>query len=221
MGTLKNFVNPLHQQTKRNYIERMINEKVECSKVAQQYDEKYWDGERKYGYGGYKFIPGRWKPVAQDLIKTYNLKADSKVLDIGCGKGFLIYEMLQIEPKLDIIGFDISDYAIANSKEEIKELISVGNAEKKFPYLDKSFDLVISLGSLHNLSLEELSFSLKEITRVSKESYIMVESYRTQEELFNFQCWALTCKTFLSSKDWLWFFNENDFKGDYEFIYFE
>ena len=221
MGTLKNFVNPLHQQTKRNYIERMINEKVECSKVAQQYDEKYWDGERKYGYGGYKFIPGRWKPVAQDLIKTYNLKAGSKVLDVGCGKGFLIYEMLQIEPKLDIIGFDISDYAIANSKEEIKDLISVGNAEKKFPYFDKSFDLVISLGSLHNLSLEELSFSLKEITRVSKESYIMVESYRTQEELFNFQCWALTCKTFLSSKDWLWFFNENDFKGDYEFIYFE
>ena len=221
MGTLKNFVNPLHQQTKRNYIERMINEKVECSKVAQQYDEKYWDGERKYGYGGYKFIPGRWKPVAQDLIKTYNLKAGSKVLDVGCGKGFLIYEMLQIEPKLDIIGFDISDYAIANSKEEIKELISVGNAEKKFPYFDKNFDLVISLGSLHNLSLEELSFSLKEITRVSKESYIMVESYRTQEELFNFQCWALTCKTFLSSKDWLWFFNENDFKGDYEFIYFE
>ena len=221
MGTLKNFVNPLHQQTKRNYIERMINEKVECSKVAQQYDEKYWDGERKYGYGGYKFIPGRWKPVAQDLIKTYNLKAGSKVLDVGCGKGFLIYEMLQIEPKLDIIGFDISDYAIANSKEEIKELISVGNAEKKFPYLDKSFDLVISLGSLHNLSLEELSFSLKEFTRVSKDSYIMVESYRTQEELFNFQCWALTCKTFLSSKDWLWFFNENDFKGDYEFIYFE
>ena len=221
MGTLKNFVNPLHQQTKRNYIERMINEKVECSKVAQQYDEKYWDGERKYGYGGYKFIPGRWKPVAQDLIKTYNLKAGSKVLDVGCGKGFLIYEMLQIEPKLDIIGFDISDYAIANSKEEIKDLISVGNAEKKFPYLDKSFDLVISLGSLHNLSLEELSFSLKEFTRVSKDSYIMVESYRTQEELFNFQCWALTCKTFLSSKDWLWFFNENDFKGDYEFIYFE
>tara|TARA_Y100000389_G_C17355308_1_gene460732 strand:- start:114 stop:779 length:666 start_codon:yes stop_codon:yes gene_type:complete len=221
MGTLKNFVNPLHQQTKRNYIERMINEKVECSKVAQQYDEKYWDGERKYGYGGYKFIPGRWKPVAQDLIKTYNLKAGSKVLDVGCGKGFLIYEMLQIEPKLDIIGFDISNYAIKNSKEEIKDLISIGNAEKKFLYPDKSFDLVISLGSLHNLSLEELSFSLKEITRVSKQSYIMVESYRTQEELFNFQCWALTCKTFLSSKDWIWFFKENNFEGDYEFIYFE
>ena len=101
MGTLKNFVNPLHQQTKRNYIERMVNEKVECSKIAKKYDQEYWDGERKYGYGGYKFIPGRWKPVAQDLIDTYNLKAGSKVLDVGCGKGFLIYEMLQIEPKLN------------------------------------------------------------------------------------------------------------------------
>ena len=221
MGTLKNFVNPLHQQTKRNYIERMINGKVECSKVAKKYGEDYWDGERKYGYGGYKFIPGRWKPVALDLIKTYNLKPGSRVLDVGCGKGFLIYEMLQIEPKLNIIGFDVSQYAIDNSKNEIKDFISIGNAEKKFPYSDKNFDLVISLGSLHNLSLEDLSTSLKEITRVGLHSYIMVESYRTEEELFNFQCWALTCKTFLNSKDWVWFFKKNNYEGDYEFIYFE
>ena len=141
MGTLKNFVNLLHQQTKRNYIERMVNEKVECSKIAKKYDQEYWDGERKYGYGGYKFIPGRWKPVAQDLINTYNLKAGSSVLDVGCGKGFLIYEMLQLEPKLDIVGFDISQYAIDNSKKEIKDLLSIGNAKKKFPYSDKNFDL--------------------------------------------------------------------------------
>ena len=221
MGTLKNFVNPLHQQTKRNYIERMINEKVECSKIAKKYDKDYWDGERKYGYGGYKFIPGRWKPVALDLIKTYNLKAGSKVLDVGCGKGFLIYEMLQIEPELNIIGFDVSQYAIDNSKSEIKDLISIGNAEKKFPYSDKNFDLVISIGALHNLSLEELSISLKEITRVGLHSYIMNESYRNEKELFNLQCWALTCKTFLSFEDWIWFFKKNNYDGDYEFIYFE
>ena len=108
MEILRNFINPLHQKTKRNYIERMNNEKIECSKVAKKYEQEYWDGDRKYGYGGYKFIPGRWKPVAQDLISTYNLKSGSKVLDVGCGKGFLIYEMLQIEPELDIVGFDIS-----------------------------------------------------------------------------------------------------------------
>ena len=159
--------------------------------------------------------------MALDLIKTYNLKAGSKVLDVGCGKGFLIYEMLQIEPELNIIGFDVSQYAIDNSKSEIKDLISIGNAEKKFPYSDKNFDLVISLGSLHNLSLEELSISLKEITRVGLHSYIMVESYRNEKELFNFQCWALTCKTFLNFEDWIWFFKKNNYNGDYEFIYFE
>jgi ubiquinone/menaquinone biosynthesis C-methylase UbiE len=221
MGTLKNFVTPLHQQTKRNYLERMANEKVECSKIAKKYSQEYWDGERKYGYGGYRFIPERWKPVAQQLIKTYNLKAGSKVLDVGCGKGFLIYEMLQIEPELNIVGFDASQYAIENCKEDIKNFISLGRAEKKFPYVDKNFDLVISLGSLHNLTLEELSISLKEITRVSKQSYIMVESYRNEEELFNFQCWALTCKTFLNFEDWVWFFKKNNYQGDYEFIHFE
>ena len=221
MGTLKNFVNSLHQQTKRNYVERMINEKVECSKIAKKFGQEYWDGERKYGYGGYKFMPGRWKSVAQNLIKTYKLKAGSKVLDVGCGKGFLIYEMLLIEPKLSIIGFDISQHAIDNAKHEIKGLISIGSAEKEFSYPDNNFDLVISLGTLHNLSLEDLSFSLKEIKRVSRQSYIMVESYRTEEELFNLQCWALTCKTFLNFEDWSWFFKKNNYEGDYEFIYFE
>ena len=221
MGTLKNFVTPLHLETKRNYIERMLNEKIQCSKVARIFGHDYWDGERKYGYGGYKYIPDRWKNVAIDLIKTYNLKPYSKVLDVGCGKGFLIYEMLKIEPKLNIIGFDISEYAIKNAKNEIKYNLSVGDAGKKFPYKDKSFDLVISLGSLHNLPLKELSTSLKEITRVGLQSYIMVESYRNVEELFNLQCWALTCKTFLEFDDWIWFFNQNNYVGDYEFIYFE
>jgi len=221
MGNLKNFVNPLHQQTKRNYVERMMNEKIKCSIIARKFGKDYWDGERKYGYGGYKFIPGRWKPVAMDLIKTYNLKAGSKVLDVGCGKGYLIYEMLQIEPKLNIIGFDISEHAIENSKKEVRNFLSIGDAGVKFPYSDKNFDFVMSLGSLHNLSLEKLSISLKEISRVGNQAYVMVEGYRNEEELFNLQCWALTCKTFFSYNDWLYFFKKNDYNGDYEFIYFE
>ena len=221
METLRNFINPLHKKTKRNYIERMINEKIECSKVAKKYEQEYWDGDRKYGYGGYKFIPDRWKPVAQDLISTYNLKPGSKVLDVGCGKGFLIYEMLQIEPKLDIVGFDISIYGIENSHETIKPNLFLHKAQDTFPYKDKEFDLVISLGCLHNLKIFEIARSLEEIQRVSKQAYVMVESYRNEKELFNLQCWALTCETFLYPDEWKWFFKKNNYSGDFEFIYFE
>tara|TARA_B110000196_G_C21027571_1_gene605949 strand:- start:386 stop:1051 length:666 start_codon:yes stop_codon:yes gene_type:complete len=221
MEMLRNFINPLHQQTKRNYIERMINEKIECSKVAKKYEQEYWDGDRKYGYGGYKFIPGRWKPVAQDLINTYNLRPGSKILDVGCGKGFLIYEMLQIEPELDIVGFDISIYGIENSHKEVKPRLFLHKAQDTFPYKNKEFDLVISLGCLHNLKIFEIVKSLEEIQRVGTQAYIMVESYRDEKELFNLQCWALTCETFLYPDEWKWFFKKNNYSGDFEFIYFE
>ena len=93
MGALKNFVTPLHKRTKRNYVKRMNNDKVYCSKIAKKYSKEYWDGDRKFGYGGYKYIPGRWKPVAKKLIKTYKLNSKSKILDAGCGKGFLLHEI--------------------------------------------------------------------------------------------------------------------------------
>ena len=221
MKKIKNFVTPLHQQTKRNYINRMTDDKVGCVKVAKKYGQEYWDGDRRYGYGGYKYIPGRWKPVAEDLINNYGLNSNSKVLDVGCGKGFLLYEMKLLIPELQVKGFDISDYGIKNSHKKIHSNLFVNKAENTFPYGDNEFDLVISLGVLHNLNLKKISKSLNEIKRVGKQSYIMVESYRNIKELFNLQCWALTCETFLSKDDWEFFFEQNNYNGDYEFIFFE
>ena len=221
MGVLKNFVSPLHKQTKRNYIERMNNEKVNCSKVAKKYEKKYWDGDRKFGYGGYKYIPGRWKDVAQKLINTYNLKSGSSVLDVGCGKGFLLHEMKLLLPDLKISGFDISKHALAEARVEIKKNLFTHRAQKPYPFKDKQFDLVISLGCLHNLKIFELELALKEIERVGKQGYIMLESYRNENELFNLQCWALTCESFFNQKEWIWIYEKFGYKGDYEFIYFE
>src|SRR5438132_7365308 len=106
MGRLLNLVTPLHRATTRDYMARMMDDKVTCMLKAKEYEGDYWDGDRRYGYGGYKFLPGRWKPVAQALISTYNLTAGSKVLDVGCGKGFLLYEMMQLEAGLEVAGFD-------------------------------------------------------------------------------------------------------------------
>ena len=122
MGKLLNIVTPLHESTKRDYLARMVDDKVNCMKIAKQYGKDYWDGDRRYGYGGYSYMPGRWKPVAEELISIYNLKSGSKVLDIGCGKGYLLYEMKLLIPDIDITGVDSSDYGLENAKDEIKSL---------------------------------------------------------------------------------------------------
>jgi len=221
MEKLVNYVTPLHQATNRAYIDRMVDDKVTCMQKAKTYEFDYWDGDRRHGYGGYNYIPGRWKPVAELLIKNHNLNNDSKVLDVGCGKGYLLYEMKLLLPGLKIVGFDISNHAISNSKEEIKKDLFIHSAKDPFNFGDNEFDLVLSLGCLHNLRIFELGLALKEIERVGKEGYIMIESYRNEEELFNLQCWALTCESFFDNKEWPWIFKNFGYTGDYEFIFFE
>lgn len=216
----KKFFQKIHTSTKRNYLERMMNRKIYSMKIAKKYGKDYWDGNRSYGYGGYKFIKGYWTNMANKLIKDYKLSQNSKILDIGCGKGYLLYEIKKIIPSIKIVGIDISKYAIKNSKKEIKKYLFVKKAQVKLKYKKDYFDLVISMGCLHNLFLYDLKKAITTINYIAKKSYIMVESYRSNKELFNLQCWALTCNSFFSKKEWLSIFKENNYIGDYEFIYF-
>ncbi|MDE5603636.1 MAG: class I SAM-dependent methyltransferase [Helicobacter sp.] len=220
MGKMREVFTQLHKKTPRDYLKRMLDSKVECMKIAKAYGSEFWDGDRRYGYGGY-YYDGRWEGVARELINIYHLKEDAKILDVGCGKGFVLYEIKKILPKAKIVGFDISEYAITNAKEEIKENLFVYDAKDPLTFGDKAFDLVISFGTLHNLPLFHLKTALKEIQRVGKSKYLMVESYRNNLELFNLQCWALTCESFFRPDEWIWLFKEFGYKGDYEFIYFE
>ena len=220
MGKLVDYVTQLHQSTSRNYIDRMMDDKVHCMKKAKEYEADYWDGDRRFGYGGYKYLAGRWKPVAQALIKNYNLSNESSVLDIGCGKGYLLYEMKLLLPNLRISGFDISNHGIATAKQEVKEQLFIHRAQDPFPFQKNEFDLAISLGCLHNLRIFELEIALKEMERVASNGYLMLESYRNEQEQFNLQCWALTCESFFDTKEWVWLYEHLGYKGDYEFIYF-
>jgi len=221
MKELKNYITPIHKSAERDYLDRMINEKTKCIKIAKKYDFDYWDGSRRTGYGGYKYIKGYWKGMAEQLIKDYKLRAGSKVLDVGCGKAFLLHEMKLIEPNLNITGFDISDYALKHNTKLTKPYVYNQKAEEPFKYKDKEIDLVISINTLHNLKFFNLKKAILEINRVGKQAYIVVESYRNEEELFNLECWALTIESFFSVVEWEWIYDEFNYTGDYEFIFFE
>ena len=199
----------------------MVDDKVTCMQIAKRYDEQYWDGDRRFGYGGHRYMPGRWRSAAEAIIRTYHLGPGSKVLDVGCGKGFLLHEMLLLEPMLRIVGMDISEHALTGATDLVKPHLRIQQAQTEYPFSDNEFDLVISLGTLHNLRLFELKVALSELERVGRQGYVMLESYRNEQELFNLQCWALTCESFFDQDEWIWLYQEFGYSGDYEFIYFE
>lgn len=198
----------------------MMDNKPACMVVARDYGYEYWDGDRRYGYGGYRY-DGRWAVVAQSLIREYDLKDDASILDVGCGKAFLLYELSRLLPRARISGFDSSAYAIEHAKPEIRDRLFVHRAEDPYPFADKQFDLAISLTTLHNLPVERLEGAFREMDRVSRNQYIVVESFRNERELCNLQCWALTCESFFRPQSWQWLFERFGYHGDYEFIFFE
>jgi len=215
------FIERVHMSTKRNYLERVIeHNKAECAAVSKQFGRDYWDGDRRYGYGGYNY-DGRWRSVAENIANHYNLETGSKILDIGCGKGFLLYEFAQVITGAQVVGIDVSKYAIDNGKEEIQQFLQIGNATV-LPFEDNTFDLVVSINTLHNLYNFDLKKALQEMERVGKQNkYLVVDSYRTEEEKMNLLYWQITCECFYTPQEWEWFFQESGYTGDYSYIFYE
>ena len=214
----------LHKSTNRDYLARVNDKeypKAKAAKLAKRFDFHYWDGDRRICYGGYKYIENRWTKIAEKLNGYYDLGNSPKILDIGCGKGYLLYDFLKVIPNAEIYGIDISDYAITNSKPEIKSKLIKGNA-KELPWDDNYFDLVISINTLHCLHSYDLFDALKEMERVGKKNkYLCVESYRNENEKANLLYWQVTCEAFLTPEEWNWWFKLTEYTGDYSFIYFE
>ena len=215
------FIESVHRSTKRDYIGRVVEHpKAECAKIAKKFGYDFFDGERQYGYGGYRY-DGRWKPVAEKLVEYYHLQAGQSVLDVGCGKAHLLYELMILVPGLKVKGIDVSEYAITHTMEEIQPFLSVGKAQDLEAYEDSEFDLVISLNALHNLYIYDLVKAVRDIARIGKNEYIVVESYRTEEEKVNMMYWQLTCECFFKVEEWEWIYRECGYDGDYSFIFFD
>lgn len=200
-------------------MERMNAEKPENMRVAKRFDKDYWDGDRKYGYGGMKH-DGRWKPVTKAMGEYYDLKADNKILDIGCGKGFLLKEFRH-NLNAETWGTDISLYAKDNNPMILNHDIGK-HSLSIYGFTDKFFDFTYSINVFHNLCYQALKAAIREMVRFSKDKmYICVEGYETEEQLCNLQCWALTALSFYTKDDWMNILSDNGYNGDLEVIYFD
>ena len=204
-----------YPRTKRNLEERSEEKTEDVRSIARKFGQEFFDGDRKYGYGGYKYHPRFWQPVVPDFQKYYRLSSKSRILDVGCAKGFMLYDFMQIIPGIKVRGIDISQYAIANALPEMQPFLSVVDA-KKLPFPDQSFDLVISINTVHNLPIEECKQALQEIQRVTNEhAFITVDAYRTPEEKARMNMWNLTAKTYMSVDEWKKLFKDVGYRGDY------
>ncbi len=204
-----------YPKTKRN-VEDRGTEKTEADRaIARQFGKEFFDGDRKTGYGGFNYLARFWEPVVPTFQKHFDLTPRSSVLDIGCAKGFMLYDLRRMIPGLTVRGVDISQYAIENAKEEVKPFLQIGDI-RELPFDDKSFDTVISITTVHNLEIEECVTALKEIQRVSRShSFITVDAYRNEEEKKRMNAWNLTAKTVLHVDEWRNIFAKAGYTGDY------
>ena len=183
--------------------------------VARQFGKEFFDGERLYGYGGYEYHPRFWQATVRRFQEYYGLAGNGKVLDIGCAKGFMIHDMKKLIPGITVKGIDISNYAIENVIESMKDNVMVADA-RDLPFRDNSFDVVISITTVHNLDRDDCIRSLREIERVSRrKSFVTVDAYRNEDERTAMLAWNLTAKTILKVEEWIDLFNEAGYTGDY------
>jgi len=203
-----------HPKVSRDYDQRLKEKTPEIIRMAKRFDKEFFDGDRKSGYGGYKY-DGRWKSVVRRMKDYYKLPYNASILDIGCAKGFMLHDFKALMPDCVIAGIDVSRYAIDNAMPSVRDFLKVASAEK-LPYSDKSFDLVISINSIHNLPVGGLKEALREIQRVCRgHSYITVDAWRNEKERENLYKWVLTAETMMHVDDWKILFNEVGYSGDY------
>jgi SAM-dependent methyltransferase len=204
-----------YPRSKRPIDERAALVTDEHRRVARQFGQEFFDGDRLFGYGGYRYHPRFWQETVRRFRDHYALPEDAAILDVGCGKGFMLHDFQELMPATTLAGIDISQYAHEQAMPSVKPVCQVGCATQ-LPYADRSFDLVISINTIHNLPLDECKQALREIERVSRgRSFITVDAWRTEAEHERLLKWILTALTYMHVDDWKRLFAEVGYTGDY------
>jgi len=204
-----------YPKSKRNVKGRGAAKTEEDRNVARKFGKEFFDGDRRHGYGGFSYNSRFWQPVIPTFQKHFGLISSSSILDVGCGKGFMLHDMAERIPGITVKGVDISQYAVENTIEDMKPHVQTANA-KNLPFKDNSFDVVISVNTVHNLDKEECARALQEIERISRgKSFVTVDAFRNNEEKELMYAWNLTAKTVMHVEEWKAFFEESGYTGDY------
>src|SRR3989338_3324411 len=199
---------------KRNIKARASAKTPEIVAVGRQYGEMYFDGPREYGYGGYRY-DGRWIPVAEDIVRHFDLKPGDRVLDVGCAKGFLVKDLMKVCPGLEAFGLDISEYALMHCEPEVVGRLHLGNA-LRLPFPDGSFQAVLSINTIHNLDRAGCLQALREMERLAPgRGFVQVDAYRTEAEQKLFLDWVLTAVSHGTPEFWRELIREAAYTGDY------
>jgi SAM-dependent methyltransferase len=204
-----------YPKAKRNLEERAASKTENDRLIARKFERDFFDGDRRYGYGGLSYHPRFWQPVIPTFRDYWGIDSHSSLLDVGCAKGFMLHDLSELIPGITVKGIDISKYAIENAIEDMKQHVQVADAIK-LPFNEKSFDVVVSINTIHNLERKECGLALQEIERVSRgKSFITVDAYRNDDEKERMFAWNLTAKTIMSVDEWIEFFKEVGYTGDY------
>ena len=207
-----------YPKTPRNLDKRAAERTGEDREIARRFDREFFDGERRTGYGGYRYSPRFWQPVVSTMKEHYGICAGHRILDVGCAKGFMLHDFRELIPGIEVAGLDISEYAVANAMEDVRPELVVGTA-KQLPFPDAHFDLVISINTVHNLEHGDCVNALLEIERVSRANkFITVDAYNNSEEQQRMNMWNLTALTYMSVSEWKELFSEIGYDGDYHWF---
>lgn len=187
--------------------------------IARKFDIEYFDKDRLTGYGGYEYNPRFWTETVRYIKEFYNLDNNSKILDVGCAKGFMMHDLSLILPEAKIMGIDVSSYAKEHAIDSMKENIITCSANN-LPFEDNSFDLVIAINTLHNLPLIDCKQAFREINRVSKgNAFVMNDAWEDDLGKQAMLKWNLTALTYMSCEEWMKLFNEVGYQGDYYWFF--
>lgn len=215
-----NFWKYYPKSNRKNISDLRVKVSSKLRKRLQKFPKEYFDGKRAHGYGGYYYNPKFFRKIVKAMIKKYELNNKSKILDIGCAKGFMMYEFKKALPASEVKGLDISKYCKTKAVKKVKKYIKIGSCEN-LPYPDKYFDFVVSISTIHNVTINGIKKSLKEIVRVSKgNSFIRVKAYKNLNDKKKIDQWNVVAKSNLSQNNWTKLFKETNYSGDYQFSKF-